>query len=74
MSTAPARILGVPGGNLVPRGPADIILLDPNREWTVHKEDLHSQATNTPFVGMRLTGRVVMTICRGEVVYQDIGI
>ena len=35
MSANPARILGVPGGTLAPGSPADVTLIDLNREWTV---------------------------------------
>ncbi len=35
MSTEPARLLGIPGGTLCPGAPADIVLFDPDAEWTV---------------------------------------
>ncbi len=70
MSAAPARILGIPGGTLAPGAPADILLFDPDMKWRVDPEKLHGKSRNTPFKGMELTGRVVMTFSRGRKVYQ----
>ena len=69
MSAAPARILGVPGGCLCEGAPADLVLVDLNRTWTPQPDSLHSRAKNCPYFGSKLTGRVVMTFCRGERVY-----
>lgn len=70
MSSTPARLLNIPGGTLAPGSPADLVLFDPQEEWTVRAEELHSKSRNTPFGGMKLTGRVRATICRGELVYK----
>lgn len=70
MSTNPAAILGLPGGMWITGAPADIALADPNREWTVEPEKLHSRSTNTAFKGMRLKGRIVTTILGGQIVYR----
>ena len=40
MSANPARILGVPGGTLAVGSPADVTLIDLNREWTVEVNDV----------------------------------
>jgi len=37
----------------------------------VDRDRLHGRSKNTPFHGMSLSGKVVMTVCRGEIVYQD---
>jgi dihydroorotase len=46
------------------------ILIDPNAEWTVDASSFRSRGKNTPFQGRRLRGRVVMTVCRGQVVTE----
>ncbi|MBW1992591.1 MAG: dihydroorotase, partial [Deltaproteobacteria bacterium] len=51
MSTNPARILGVPGGTLTPGSPADLTLIDLNREWTVDVSTFASRSRNCPFDG-----------------------
>ena len=69
MSTAPARILGLPGGTLELGTVADITVFDPEMEWIVDPESFVSKGKNTPFGGWKLTGKPVMTIVGGEVVY-----
>ena len=70
MSTNPANLLRLPGGTLREGSLADIVLFDPNLEWTVDAQQLHSKSRNTPFDKMKLTGRVVKTILGGKVVYE----
>ena len=74
LSTAPARILEVPGGTLAPGSVADLVVVDPLAEWKVEKEKLYTQGKNTPFDGWKLRGIPVLTVvggdikmCRGEV-------
>jgi len=70
MSAKPARILGIDAGRLAVGAPADIVVFDPDEEWTVVPEKFRSKARNTPFTGMKLWGRVKYTICNGQVVYS----
>ena len=49
---------------------ADVVLYDPNPERTIRHEELHYQAGYSPYEGMRVKGRVVTTISRGEIIYQ----
>ena len=46
------------------------ILIDPDAEWTVDGSSFKSRGKNTPFQGRRLRGRVIMTVCRGQVVTE----
>lgn len=70
MSCAPARILKIPGGTLLVGAPADVVLFDPARPWTVDPGKLHGKSRNTPFKGMTLKGRVAATFCRGRKVFD----
>lgn len=70
MSTGPCRILGVPGGNLSPGMPADIVIADMDSEYTIDKSTFLSMGKNTPFHGTKVYGRVYYTIVGGKVVYQ----
>ena len=70
LSTAPARILGIPGGNFEPDSPADFTIIDPHLEWEVDPDSFKSLSRNSPFVGWKLTGRTVMTIVNGNIVYS----
>jgi dihydroorotase len=69
MSTHPASILGVPGGTLAVGSPADVTVIDLNREWTVDANTFASRSRNCPFNGWALRGRAVMTIVGGRIVW-----
>ncbi len=70
MTIAPARILNLPIGMLREGGPADIVVFDPKKEWTVDPAVFASLSRNTPFAGETLRGQVKATLCDGNVVYQ----
>jgi dihydroorotase len=46
------------------------ILIDPDREWTVDPSSFKSRGKNTPFEGRRVRGRIVMTVCRGQIIVE----
>jgi dihydroorotase len=48
------------------------ILIDPDVEWRVDAASFKSRGKNTPFQGRRLRGRVIMTVCRGQVVTERV--
>ena len=61
MSTNPANLYHLNAGYLAEGGPADVILIDTRLEWT--PMEYASKASNTPFTGRPLKGKVVATIC-----------
>lgn len=71
MSTQPANILKINAGTLCVDAPADIVLFDMNKEWTVDTSKLHGKSINTPFKGMALQGKVICTILNGQIVYWE---
>jgi dihydroorotase len=74
LTSAPASILGERYGKLgtlAVGAMADVILFDPTREWVVAPDTFASKGRNTPLVGRTLKGRVIATISRGRLVYQD---
>ena len=70
LSTAPAGILGVEGGNLAAGSPADFFLFDPDGTWTVDPASFRSRSGNTPFAGRAVSGVVTRTVVDGRVSYQ----
>jgi dihydroorotase len=72
MSCSPGRWVGE-GGGISVGGPADLALIDLSEEWTVGRETLASRSSNSPYLGRRLTSRVVGTIVGGELVYDRLG-
>ena len=58
-------------GAILPGFDADIVLYDLTPTDTITAENLHSQAGYTPYEGMRVQGRVVATLRRGEFLVRD---
>ena len=71
MTWRPARLFGLPYGELDVGKTADLILFDPDLEWTVDKTTFCSKGKNTPFHGMRLRGKNLLTIVNGQIVFSD---
>ena len=69
MSIAPAGIIQVAQG-IVPGNPADLTLLDLDREWTVDSTTFVSKSRNTPFEGRKVQGDICMTLVDGKIVFQ----
>ena len=69
MTINPALLYHLDAGRLTEGGPADLVLFDPDKKWTVQDQFL-SKANNSPFIGWELTGQVQYTICGGKVVYE----
>jgi dihydroorotase-like cyclic amidohydrolase len=72
VAAAPARRWGLDSrkGEIAVGRDADLALVDPDAEWTVRGEDLHSKAGWTPFEGMTFRGRVMRTFVRGRLVHD----
>ncbi|KAA9160330.1 dihydroorotase [Amycolatopsis acidicola] len=73
MSERPAEIAGLPdhGRPLETGEPANLVLVDPDAEWTVRGAELASIAANTPYEGMRLPGVVTLTLLRGRITARE---
>ncbi|MFZ5565145.1 MAG: dihydroorotase, partial [Thermodesulfobacteriota bacterium] len=69
MSMAPARILGKAWG-LKKGNPAHVTIIDTDRPWVVDSKRFVSLGRNTPFDGWELSGRAVMTIVDGRVIFD----
>jgi dihydroorotase len=75
LSWRPARIArmdrtsgGRHGGPIEAGTPANLVVFDPSETWEVVPDEMVSRSRNTPFVGMRLSGRVRHTIHDGEAI------
>ena len=51
LTVQPARVMNLSGGTLSVGAPADVTVIDPDREWTVDPEQFVSKGKNTPFKG-----------------------
>lgn len=69
-SFAPAQRLGLPGGRLSVGAPGDVILFDPEANFTLDRTTLLSKSKNTPFDGAEMRGRISGTWVAGRRVYE----
>ena len=72
MSYNPAQILHLKKGTLEEGRMADVMLFDPECTYAIDKNKFWSKAKNTPFHGRKVTGKVMMTICDGKIVYDAV--
>ncbi|RLB75084.1 MAG: dihydroorotase [Deltaproteobacteria bacterium] len=70
LTCQPAEILGIDRGTLSVGAIADITLINPNKEWTVEADKLHSKSKNTSFDGRTVRGYAVRTILAGKTVFE----
>lgn len=71
-TSAPARVLDLPGGYLEVDGPGDVTVLDLDQEWTVDANAFQSKSRNCPFNGWKLRGAPVYTVVGGKL-FEAIG-
>jgi dihydroorotase len=75
LSWRPARVSTLDaqghGGPIEAGRPANLCVIDPNLRWVVDANRLASRATNSPWNGCKLTGKVRHTILRGNPTVRD---
>ena len=69
MTINPARLYHMPYGTISEGAAADFVIFDPDEKWVPC--EYASKSSNTPFTGMKLTGKVKYTVCGGNVIYSD---
>ncbi|WP_454206558.1 dihydroorotase [Peptoniphilus sp. Marseille-Q6390] len=68
MSTNPARIYGLEGGEISQGKIADLAIIDLESEYKIDK--YKSKSSNTPFKDKTLRGEVLYTISEGKIVFK----
>lgn len=71
MTANPASVLGIDKGQLSVGSVADITIADINNEYQIDVNKMVSKAKNTPFGGRFVKGKVLYTICGGDVVVEN---
>ncbi len=66
----PADIIHVNAGRLKKGAPADLTLIDLNREWAMEPDEFQSKSKNSPFDKWSTKGRAIRTVVGGETVYD----
>ena len=72
ITSNPSSIMGLKLGNIKKGVDADIIVFDINKPWKIDPEKFYSKSKNTPFDGMLVEGKNLITFIRGRLVYKDI--
>ncbi len=70
-TTKPAQILSLPLPTLKVGLPANITLIDPGHRWAYDPRSGASKSHNSPFAGRLMTGKAILTVFRGKIVYRD---
>ncbi len=70
MSLNPAKLYKLNKGFIAEGADADVVIFSEGQRWKVPSE-FASKASNTPFIGQELYGKVRCTICAGKIVYED---
>lgn len=70
LTSNPAKILNIGGGELKENKIADITIINPKMKVLVDENFIISKCKNTPFLGQELFGSVEFTICNGKIVYR----
>ena len=68
MSTNPAKIYGLEGGEIAVNKLADLTIIDLEKEYKIEK--FKSKSSNSPFANKNLKGEILYTISEGKVVYK----
>ncbi|MBU8786348.1 MULTISPECIES: dihydroorotase [Bacillus] len=71
MTVKPCEAFGLPYGRLEAGRPADITLIDLEKEDKIDKNRFLSKGKNTPFDGINCFGWPVLTMAAGKVAYKE---
>jgi len=71
LTSAPAKLLGLPAGQLKAGAAADLVLFDPDKPWQVHPQSFRSKSKNTPFDARPVQGKVLRTVVDGRSVFVN---
>ncbi len=73
LSEAPARYFGLypRKGSLLEGTDADLVLFDPEADFTIRDENRHTAAGYTPYDGFKVRGMPVLTMLRGKIIARD---
>ena len=74
LTRRPARLFGLPWGELAVGGDADLTVIDLEEERMIDPDALLSKGKNTPFAGWRVKGWPVLTLVAGRVAWDELGL
>jgi dihydroorotase len=70
MAINPRKILGLDAAVIAEGQPANLVILDENAEWTFDKSNNKSKSYNSPFIGKKLKGSILLT-CNNNKLFKS---
>jgi dihydroorotase len=69
LTFTPADIFNLEAGSLSLDNEADLLIFNPNLEYSIDISKFHSKSKNSPFDGWKVKGKVIRTVVKGKTVY-----
>jgi dihydroorotase len=66
----PAEIINAQKGRLAVDDRADIVIIDPDAQWSIDANKFYSKSRNCPYQGWSVKGKVLYTLVAGELRYE----
>jgi dihydroorotase len=70
LSSAPARVVGLPAPSVCEGARADLVMIEPERSFVIEPRGLRSKGHNTPFLGRRVKGAIRLTMRDGALIFD----
>ena len=70
LTSTPADIFNLEAGSLSLDNEADLLIFNPNLEYSIDISKFHSKSKNSPFDGWKVKGKVIRTLVKGKTVYS----
>lgn len=70
MTINPAKSFNLDSPEIAEGKTANLNMIDIENPYTIKKEEFLSKSSNTPFIGEKVYGNVLLTICNGKIVYK----
>jgi dihydroorotase len=70
LSSAPARVVGLPSPTLREGARAELAVIDFERSFVIDPARMRSKSHNTPFLGRKIQGAVALTMGDGAIIFE----
>ena len=70
LTSTPADIFNLKAGSLSLGNEADILIFNPNLEYSIDISKFHSKSKNSPFDGWKVKGKIIHTLVKGKTAYS----
>lgn len=70
MSLNVSKAFGIESNQIKVGNSANLVVIDLEKEFIIDKNKFVSKGKNTPFNGYRCFGQIIMTISKGEIIYE----